>query len=108
MRVIGKSLPKRFRACQPVEQLLVRQGAVVGLIRLGILVVLHEADHGGDVAEGPKATLRHVLFHRSRPHFHESVSSTALLREVEVDPLDASGRALVLEAGEVLVEEPLV
>lgn len=59
------------------------------------------------MAVGSKTTLCHVLFDHLRPHREQPIGAAKLPDEVEVDPLQTPGRALVLEAGEVLVESPL-
>lgn len=59
------------------------------------------------MAVGLEPTRCHVLFDGLRPHPKQPFGAAAVLNEVEVDPLDASGGSLILEGGEVLVELPL-
>ena len=55
---------------------------------------------------GSEAPRGDIHFNGSRPCFHEPVSPSELLDEVEEDPLDPSGGALVLQACQVLAELP--
>ena len=91
---------------QPVEQLLVRHGAVVRLVGVGILVVLHEADDGRKLAVGPESARRQVGAQALRPVVHKALSAAQMVNEGAVDPLDPPGSALVLEARHALVELP--
>jgi hypothetical protein len=56
---------------------------------------------------GPESPCRHVVVNGLRPRVYESIRAAKVLDEFTEDPLDASGSALVLEAGDVLIEPSL-